>query len=306
MPDRRVRGVRQSDVTSGYDLPTYLSSLGVGGVVMAGALSWECFPRNTIAASVTAGAANTDGTATEMVPTGDIGVPYYVTHLAWALDQSAIRTRWKIQEGTTTVRTMRGVSREDSPETARMSQIYPPYKMAANASCNAVIATATGTETSEAYLEVMRGKPIVLDGLMNRIPVRSQTVLPLGSSGIDGPQFPSPTTNAIPGAWGDYVEIDPGQATGPYLIYGVSLLRTDDFDYIAAFATGAAQSEVDWGRFGMPVMSTNTGKSQIYYDLRPWPVYVPPDTRLSGRCQYVDGIGAPPVNAIAFLDVILL
>ena len=305
MPDRRVRGVRDSGSVGGYDLPTYLTSLGVGGVVMPGSLSWECWPQNSTTSQVTAGAANTDGSADSTISAGEIARPYYVTHIAWAIDQSAINVRWKVLEGTNTVRTLRGVSREDTVDPPMLNRVNPPYQMAANANTNVIIATTGGGEAINYYLEIMKGTPVTLPVLMDRMPRQSQTVLPIGAVGADELEMVGPTTNAIPGAWGDYKEIDAGQ-TGPYLIYGVNVLRKQDQDNIMAFATGAEGAEVDWGTFGTPTMSSASNNSAIFYDLRPWPVYIPPSTRLSGRVQYVDGVAVPPVRALAYLHVILL
>lgn len=305
MPDRRIRGVRDSGAVGGYDVASYLTSLGVGGVLMSGALSWECRPTNSVTHAVVAGAADTDGSADEVVSAGSIARPYYVTHLAWALDQSAIHCRFKILEGTNVVRIFTGISRENTQDVPMLNRIYPPYRMAANASTNVIMATTTGTETANYYLEIMRGTPLTILQFTSRLPRQSQTVLPIGAVGADEIELLSPEVNAIPGTWGDYTEIDAGQ-TGAYLIYGVTLIRKQSQDNIMAFATGAEGSEVVWGTFGTPTISTEGANSQIFYDLRPWPVYVPPATRLSGRCQYVDGINHPPSRGVVYLSAILL
>lgn len=277
-----------------------LQALGVGGVVLPGALAWDSYPRGANPISVVPSATTeTDGSAATLIAAAAITVPYYLTHFVFSPAAAGdFQLRFKLQNSTPVIyRTLRACNDfTTGPMSNMQSPGFPPFPVAASLGVQAILATAPGTgPTQLAYVTALKQSSVMLDPrLLSAYSVSHGDVLPPSSGLLSEETDPtvsatiigiSLTTSSISWVYGSYVEITSGLPTD-CLITAVWGNVGDSVDHVqATFATGLSSGEIDWGTFAWPKASNSGDPSDCRHNLLPFPLYLPANTRLVGKAR---------------------
>lgn len=299
---RRTRGYRGFGPIAPDEIQL-AQKLGLAGLVMPGALAWDCYPHDAISTPIDSNAvADTDGSAASMIDAGAIREPYYVTHITAQVGTSGVRTRWTVRESATPRRIVRGMSIDDTSNVAYVTPVYPPYRMAAGAETQLILATNAGTQTADTYLQILLGTPQVWPLALNQAKPQSSVVVPAdGDIEIIAGETP---TAQLPASWGAYTEVLAPLASAA-VVTALMFVRKDASDVRVAFATGDEGEEVVWGIFGIPA-GTDATKATLLFSLWPFALYLPPATRVAARSQYlaIDGAAVNVLTSLTYVPLL--
>lgn len=301
MSQHRIRTLKQN-APPASDVPEYFTKLGLGGFTLPGQLNWNCYPDGMPENPVSSATANVDGDTVTLVPEDAIAKPYYLTHLASICTTSGLALRWTLSAGSTAVRILRQVSRDNIEDCPVVTAISPPYKMPLRNTVDIKLATPdSATRDAWVYLITMQGPVYRIPNLMSRFPSSSQSVIL--KQDVYEVELINP--NVQTGSWSDYVEVLPAQPT-PVVIQGVNLFRKQMYSFRVAFATQDANGvNTDWGIFGLPAVSSKVQFAQNF-NLYPWPLYVPSGLKITARIQNVDSANPETPRAIVNLAYMAL
>lgn len=291
--------------TNPASLVQTLIGLGLGGVVMPGALAWDSYPRAAGPVNVVPNATTeTDGAAATLIAAAAITVPYYVTHLVFASAAAGeFQLRLKLQNSTPTIfRILRACNnRTTGPNGAIQSLSFPPIPIAASLGTQAIIATAPGAgPTQQAYVTtLLQSRVISVPELLAVAPRSNGDIFP-ASSEIEGAI--AATLDTVAWAYGNYVEVTPGLPV-PALVTAVwGQISRSVASVQATFAAGASGGEVDWGTFAWPVPA-GADDGGARHNLAPFPFYLPANTRVAVRARSAGTVSVEFQTSLEYVPV---
>lgn len=265
-----------------------LWGLGVRGIVPPGALAWQTYPSAAGNASVHGNTTDAaDSIAVGVIAPGAITTPYYITHIN------------EVEQNRDGGRISRSKIQDFSGNNLRIFRFQNPAKqtsgikfgnnlvqeilamsMPGGSGVKFVVATDNNSFDIEhgCYVTVLLVEPQIVPALLTKTPTALGAVLPTTAAGL---ALTSGSTEwTFPAS---YSQLTAGLATGA-IVTTVIISSTSINNGQVAFATGGAGSEIDWGIFPWadPVGTTLTAAR---YSLMPFPLYLPPSTRLAARAR---------------------
>lgn len=259
-----------------------LHKLGVGGVVLSGATSYDCYPQGAAPATVTGAAqANTDGAATTLIAAAAIAADYIATHLATVMNSATLTGTAFVslrQVAAGTVR--RFIADRSRYSTSSYMECWPlvPSLFAGGLGAEAVLRCEQPSFVKLVYLEICKAQPHLIPDLLRIDPRSASDLLPTTPAGT--------AVVAAAGAW-NYTaaptQIAASVGTSPILVTAVHITSAAAVHAQVSLMTGAGAAEVEWGVFGIPRVA-GVEVMGISYPL-PYPVLIPAGTRLAARAR---------------------
>ena len=279
------RGRPQLGASNPY-LANALRAGGMATIFDATALIWESYPKLASAATVTGAAgADTNGAAATLIGAGAITTPFYLSHISLGSDDNnRFSANLSIRDaGGGTVRRVVSYWGEDvgagTNSFGHMVRNLLPYRAPASQGYEAVVGTDPGSSYVYAYLTVIKREPFVFPGITNLIAQTATAKVPSASQGTIA------TSGATAWAYGSYAQLTAGIGT-PILITGLIISQTtgsNGFSFQVAFATGAGGAEIDFAVVAKPGCNGTSFQFGSYYNLAPFGVYLPANTRIAAR-----------------------
>jgi hypothetical protein len=273
---------RNSFGAYGSRLEDTIGRLGLGGVMQIGQLNWQSYPIAAAATTITGAAANVDGATATIIAAAAIADPYIITHICQGGGATAdFSWRLKLQDtGATVRRIIVGQTQNDeaASDTLPYTRTLLPYRIGAALGVQGILACSVGgPEEIKVYISTLLTQPQMWPSLMKAAPAVNSAIVPTTATGT------TIVSSGVPWAWpASYTEITAGIAT-PILVTSV-ILRTYDHQDDKQISIASGGSEIDWGIFGVAGIANNTGMNAAY-NLMPYPLYVPANTRLAARIR---------------------